>query len=176
MQDLILTARLRLKPIPRETARALSENQAPETADSSYLKKAIEEHPEIIADTKELKRVLDVMGSMYDRDELCYGAFLNEEMVGFVNVVHPYGDFPILQYEVKVEHHRKGIGYEAVSGYLRAYWEDRQSSPVFALIRPNNTASIALIKKLGGILVPPKSLLEELLFSMYRLLPSEFSV
>lgn len=171
MKDIILTTRLRLKPIPRDTARELSEKQAPATADSSYLKKAIEEHPEIIADTKELKRVLDVMGSMYDRDELCYGAFLNDEMVGFVNVVHPDGDFPILQYEVKVEYHRKGLGYEAVTGYLQAYWEEHQSSHVFALIRPTNTASIALIKKLGGILVPPKSLLEELMFSTYKIAP-----
>lgn len=171
MRNIILTKRLRLEPIPRETARELSEKQAPATADSSHLKKAIEEHPEIIADTKELKRVLDVMGSMYDRDELCYGAFLNDEMVGFINLVHPDGDFPILQYEVKVKYHRKGFGYEAVTGYLRAYWEEHQSSPVFALIRPNNTASIALIKKLGGNLIPPKSLLEGLMFSTYKVAP-----
>lgn len=171
MQDLIITARLRLEPIPRETARALSENQAQETTDFSYLKKAIEEHPEIIADTKELRRVLDVMGSMYDKDELCYGAFLNDELVGFVNLVHPDGDFPILQYEVKEDYHRKGLGYEAITGYLRAYWEAYHSSSVFALIRPNNTASIALIKKLSGILVPPKSLLEELMFSTYKVAP-----
>ena len=171
MQDEIRTEQLVLKPVSREETRSLSEGQAAETADSSYLKKAIEDHPEIIDDTKELKRVLDIMGSMYDRDEICYGAYLNGEMVGFVNVVHPGGDFPILQYEVKMAHHRKGVGFEATGAFLQAYWKAYQAMPVFALIRPNNTASLALIRKLGGTLVPPKSLLEELMFLTYKVAP-----
>ena len=167
MQDIIFTERLTLKPVTREETRMLSESQAPASLDTSDLQASIDAHPDILTETKELKRVLDIMASMYDRDVICCGVFLNDEMIGFVNIVHPGGTFPLLQYEIKKDFQRRGFGHEAVSGFLQEYWKT-WAEPVFALIRPTNTVSIALIKKLGGTLVQPKSLLEELLISTYR--------
>ena len=97
MQDIIFTERLTLKPVTREETRMLSESQAPASLDTSDLQASIDAHPDILTETKELKRVLDIMASMYDRDVICCGVFLNDEMIGFVNIVHPGGTFPLLQ-------------------------------------------------------------------------------
>ena len=172
MRNYITTERLILKPVPREATLELSQSQQRKPSDTSHLNQVLEDHPEVLLDIEELKRVLNFMAEMNNPDAICYGAFLDEQLIGFVNVVHPGGAFPILQYEMKDAFQHKGLGFETVTAFLKAYWTDYAGSSVYAIIQPNNTASIALVRKLGGELLRPKSTLEKILFSLYQISPA----
>lgn len=167
MQTEIITSRLTLRSVSWETTEEISDNQYDSTDRASYLKEAIDANPEVLDDAKEIMRVLDKMLDALKGDRSCWGAFLGKELIGYVNIVRPETDMPMLQYEIKKAYQHKGYGYEAVLNVLQAYWKQHPGKRVSAFIRPDNAASIALIKRLGGVLLPPGSLLEGIMFSTY---------
>lgn len=169
MHGEIVTDRLTLRQIPWKKAEALSDSQHDPAVQTGYLKKAFDEHPEILEDTQELARVISKMFNATNGEKVCWGAFLKDEMIGYINIIHPNDDDPVLQYEIREVFQRKGYGFAAVSGVLQTFWKTHPGKPVSALIRPNNFASIALIKKLGGVLMPPQSPLEEMMVSTYKI-------
>ena len=173
MRAAIKSNRLIIKQVTWEETKDLSDSQYDLSGQGSYLKKAIAENPNLMDDANEIIRVMDMMIDALKGDKICWGVFLEEEMIGYVNIVRPAEEKPMLQYEIKKTYQRKGYGAEAVSTVLRLYFENNPGNSVYALIRPDNTASIALIKKLNGKLIPPESLLEEAMFSTYLIPAAE---
>ena len=168
MNAAITSSGLMLKQVSREKTQELSDSQYDLAGQGSYLKKAIEANPELMDNAHEIVRVMDTLIDALKGDRSCWGVFLGEEMIGYVNIVRPAEEKPMLQYEIRKAYQRKGYGAEAVSTVLRSYFEKYPGKSVYALIRPDNTASVALIKKLNGKLIPPESRLEEVLFSTYQ--------
>ena len=173
MREAIKSNRLIIKQVTREETKELLDSQYDLSGQGSYLKKAIAENPNLMDDANEIIRVMDMMIDALKGDRTCWGVFLGDEMIGYVNIVRPAEEKPMLQYEIRKGYQRKGYGAEAVSAVLQLYFDNCPGKSVYALIRPDNTASISLIKKLNGKLIPPQSLLEEATFSTYQILAAE---
>ena len=72
----------------------------------------------------------------------------SDEMVGEI-VVMPNDDCFSLGYTFSYKHHRNGYAFEALSALINKLHSDYPDMEFISFVEPENTASIALLKKLG---------------------------
>ena len=168
----ILTARLLIRSASREETMRIAELNDPEHS-SSYLNSLSAEDRDIIfQDADAVKELLSrLAATVGDGDAVSYGAWLDSEMIGYITLNNCTSDMPDLQIEMAPEYQGQGYGYEFLSALTKHLFDSGYAKLRYAVM-PNNTASIALVEKAGGILQTPDSNAERLLFWTYHILKS----
>lgn len=106
--------------------------------------------------------------SIETEDDDFYGAWKGDLLIGFI-VVNADSDISELQIEIDPEFHHLGYGYEFLSALLKHLFENEDYTFIRYSVLPTNIASIALVEKIGGVLQPPESYIEELLVRTYHI-------
>jgi len=68
-------------------------------------------------------------------------------------------------------HQHQGYGFEFLVAVLKHVLDERPGLKFVYRVNPNNRASIALVEKIGGILQPAKSAIEEYFMKTYIIDP-----
>lgn len=163
----VITPRLTIRRATREeTARIAELNKADKS--TAYLNGLSNEDREIIfQDPEAVNQILSrLAATLGDGDARSYGAWIGSEMIGFVTLHNYTSPMPDLQIELAPAYQGKGYGYEFLSELINYLFHTEFSCFHYAVF-PNNSASIALVEKIGGVLQEPESEAERLLFRTY---------
>jgi RimJ/RimL family protein N-acetyltransferase len=129
-----------------------------------------EDRAEAFRDSNAVEKLFTLMESNLDTDnDIFYGAWKNDTLVGFIAIVNPTSHTPGIQIEIAPAYHRKGYGYEFLSAILKHLFETESFTYIQYLVMPTNAASIALVEKVGGALQKPGSFIEKLLIRVYHI-------
>ena len=136
-----------------------------------YLSKLSENDIAIIF--KYQKAVSDLLtrlsNSIGDGNSEIYGAWADEELIGFIAIVNAESGTPELQIEIAPKHQNKGYGFEFLNALLKHLFEINDFQYIRYTVLPNNKPSIALVNRIGGLLQTPKSDAERLLICTYHI-------
>ena len=107
--------------------------------------------------------------SIGNGNEVIYGAWKDDELIGFISILNEESKKPELQIEIIREFQGQGYGYEFCFNLLKYLFENKCYEYVSYTVLPTNTASIKLVEKLGAEIQPSKSDLESLLIRTYHI-------
>ena len=143
-----------------------------------YLSKLSENDIAIIF--KDQKAVSDLLtrlsNSIGDGNSEIYGAWADEELIGFIAIVNAESGTPELQIEISPKHQNKGYGFEFLNALLKHLFERNNFQYIRYTVLPNNKPSIALVNHIGGMLQTPKSDAERLLICTYHITKESMSM
>lgn len=129
-----------------------------------------EDRAEAFRDREAVEKLFALMENNFDApDDIFYGAWENDALIGFIAIVNPKSDKPGIQIEIDPAYHHKGYGYEFLSAILKHLFETESFTYIQYLVMPTNAASIALVEKVGGALQKPGSFIEKLLIRVYHI-------
>ena len=136
-----------------------------------YLSKLSENDIAIIF--KDQKAVSDLLtrfsNSIGDGNSEIYGAWEDEELIGFIAIVNGESGTPELQIEIAPEFQNKGYGFEFLDALLKYLFEKNDFEYIRYTVLPNNKPSISLVNHIGASLQEPKSEAERLLVCTYHI-------
>ena len=107
--------------------------------------------------------------SIGDGNSEIYGAWEDEELIGFIAIVNGESGTPELQIEIAPEFQNKGYGFEFLNALLKYLFEKNDFEYIRYTVLPNNRPSILLVNHIGASLQEPKSEAERLLICTYHI-------
>jgi RimJ/RimL family protein N-acetyltransferase len=164
----IKTERLVIHPCSRKDADTISKANGGDSAEK-YLDSLSPEQIAVIFDDKEqVKKLIErLSANLGDGNDLFYGAWLGQNMIGYIALVNYTAKIPELQIEIAPDFQGKGYGYEFLKTVLRYILKKRGYEAIRYNVLPTNGASIALVRKVGAFLQEPESEAERILLRTY---------
>ena len=98
-----------------------------------------------------------------------YAAFLEDHPIGYIALVNCDSKLPDLQIEIAPEYQGCGYGYEFLSTFLQALFEEGRYSCVQYTVIPSNKASLQLVNNVGAFEQKASSAAERLLLRTYQI-------
>ena len=98
-----------------------------------------------------------------------YGAWKNDELLGYISLLDADKPMPELQIEIVPEFQGQGYGYEFCLALLKYLFESETYESIRYVTLPSNIASIKLVEKIGSDLQLPLSDVEALLMRTYHI-------
>ena len=164
----IITNRLTIKKINYEQSKIISEKNNDNSARNFLDSLNDEERAIAFSDTKAVSDLLfRFENSIGNGNELYYGAWKDDELVGFISIINEESKSPELQIEISPEFQRQGYGYEFCFALLNYLFENKTYEHIRYTVLPANIASIKLVEKLGADIQPAKSYIESILIRTY---------
>lgn len=170
MQELYIeTPRLIIRSSDKTAEEYVIEHSGEETSIEDFMAKLPENiYASIIKDTGALLELAELLAANHDENRLIFSArALNDDIIGYMAINHIGSATPSVSVSVIEREHRKGYAYEMLAALLAWMGRNYPDKTMYYYVRPDNAASIALAKKLGGRLVQPKSLVEEVILQTY---------
>jgi RimJ/RimL family protein N-acetyltransferase len=166
----IRTGRLVIRPCSQESVDAISKINGDGNV-TKYLSSLSEEQIAIIFKDKDQVELLlkRISASRGDGNSLLFGAWLKQNMIGYIALVNCAAKIPELQIEIAPDYQGKGYGYEFLKAVLRYVFKKHGYDAIRYTVLPSNDASIALVKKVGAILQKPASEAEKILIKTYHI-------
>lgn len=163
----IKTSRLLIRPIDTSQTAGISEQNST-SGNLEYLENLANEDLMILFRNRtEVAQLTARLSEKIKRpDRISYGAWLEEEMIGYISLLNHTADVPEIQIELAPRYHRQGYGYEFLHALLSALFKEKFTA-FSATVLPSNTASQALMIKAGGVLQEPTSDVARILFKTY---------
>lgn len=122
----------------------------------------------VLKDKAALLELADRLIEEHGKDQLIVSAkVLSGEIIGYMSIANMKSQTPWFSISVVQNEQRKGYGYEMMCGFIDWLQENAPDKELLYCVRPDNTASIALVKEVGGQLVEPKSFVESIILNTY---------
>ena len=166
----IKTNRLYIRRVNRSDVLQIRELNKNDNVNDFFGSIPEEDRAEAFRDSEAVEKLFALMENNLDTDDdIFYGAWENDSLIGFIAIVNPASDKPSIQIEIDPAYHHKGYGYEFLSALLKHLFETESYTHIQYLVMPSNAASIALVEKVGGALREPESIIEKLLVRVYHI-------
>lgn len=166
----IKTNRLYIRRVSRNNVLHIRELNKNDNVNDFFDAIPEEDRAEAFRDSEAVENLFALMENNLDTDDdIFYGAWVNDSLIGFIAIVNPASRTPGIQIEIDPAYHHRGYGYEFLSALLKHLFETESYTYIQYLVMPSNTASLALVEKVGGVLQEPESFIEKLLIRVYRI-------
>lgn len=166
----IKTNRLCIRRVSRSDVLHIRELNKNDNVNNFFGSVPEADRAEAFRDSNAVEKLFTLMESNLDTDnDIFYGAWKNDTLMGFIAIVNPTSHTPGIQIEIDPAYHHKGYGYEFLSAILKHLFETESFTYIQYLVMPTNAASIALVEKVGGALQKPGSFIEKLLIRVYHI-------
>lgn len=166
----IKTNRLFIRRVNRSDVLHIRELNKNDNVNDFFGSVSEEDRAEAFRDSEAVEKLFALMENNLDTDDdIFYGAWENESLIGFIAIVNPASRTPGIQIEIDPAYHHRGYGYEFLSALLKHLFETESYTYIQYLVMPSNAASIALVEKVGGVRQEPESCIEKLLVRVYHI-------
>lgn len=165
----IATKRLIIQPADSNVVDYVDEHSGQDVDFDSYMSKlSVDAMMRVMEDKTALMELAGRLTKAHGKDQLIVSAKTqNGEIIGYMSIANTKSQTPWFSIGVVQNEQRKGYGYEMMCGFIEWLQRNAPDKDLLYCVRPDNTASIALVKKVGGQLVEPKSFAEHVILSTY---------
>ena len=164
------TERLIIRNATYEETKQISEQNGSDSVDGFLASLSTEDIAVIFQDKVAVSDLLTrFSNSLGDGNSEIYGAWEDENLVGFIAIVNGESGTPELQIEIAPKYQNKGYGFEFLAALLKFLIDKKAYQYIQYTVLPNNQASIALVNRIGAVLQTPKSEAERLLICTYHI-------
>ena len=168
----IRTERLIIRGVSQSEARQVKERANHSTGMEALDRHSEEEVKAIFSNQEQVQAFLDsIIESLGDCESVTYGAWRNHNLIGVIAVVNDCHGTPELEIYMLPEYQGQGYGFEFLRALLKELFLEKKYRFFQYRVSNDNSASINLVKKLGGIVQPPRTELEKILMQVYRITP-----
>ena len=166
----LTTERLVIRETTYEETKHISVENGEDSVDKFLASLTDDDVAVIFQDKEAVSNLLTrFSNSIGDGSSEIYGAWNNEDLIGFIAVVNGESGTPELQIEIAPKHQNKGYGFEFLNALIPYLFCHRNFKYIQYTVLPNNAASISLIAKIGAALQEPKSEAERRLIRTYHI-------
>ena len=123
----------------------------------------------VLSNTEALSDLLVRFKNLAEDNKIYYGAWKNNELIGFVAIINEDSQTPEVQIEIAPKFQGQGYGYTFLFVLLKYLFETKRYQYFGYTVMPTNRASLRLVEKLGAKRQPPKSAAEDLLIHTYHI-------
>lgn len=164
------TKRLVIREATYEESKQISMQNSGDSVDTFLASLSKEEIAVIFQDKDAVSDLLTrFTNSIGEGDSDIYGAWKEDNLVGFIAIVNGESGTPELQIEIAPKFQNKGYGFEFLDALLKHLFEQKDFNYIRYTVMPNNKPSISLVNHVGASLQEPKSEAERLLICTYHI-------
>ncbi len=164
------TKRLVIREATYEESKQISMQNSGDSVDAFLASLSKEEIAVIFQDKDAVSDLLTrFANNIGEGNSDIYGAWKEDDFVGFIALVNGESGIPELQIEIAPNFQNKGYGYEFLDALLKHLFEQKDFNYIRYTVMPNNKPSISLVNRIGASLQEPKSEAERLLICTYHI-------
>lgn len=127
-----------------------------------------EKRKELVQDAHDLIDLYKMLNTLSSRENaVFFEARESDNAIGYIAFKKCHSELPEIQISLLPTHQHQGYGFEFLSAVLRYGFNMRPDIKFAYRAGPYNSASIALVEKIGGILQPANSAIEGYFFKTY---------